>query len=171
MGEGRPRDRSARLFTARCSHIARPLPGQSQEVPIACGVLNDETAYARAPFGIWEEDGLLRLVLCNAAPIDVWAMKDILRAVHRFDPVGGAPVMVEQEELVRMTPEAKVFLARICHNDQRPVAFMAYDLPDRIQGEFFLRFHKPAFPFRVFAVQEDAQQWLARYSSGLRAVR
>lgn len=123
-----------------------------------------ESKDTAAQYIISEEDGVLLVRLGNVLPIDVWAMKDILRALHRLDPVGGAPVMVEQEELVRMTPEAKFFLARICTNDQRPVAFMAYDLPDRIQGEFFARFHKPVFPFRVFAVREEALHWFLNWS-------
>ena len=41
-------------------------------------------------------------------------MKDILRAVHRMDPIGGMPILVQQDELVRMSPEAKTFLARTC---------------------------------------------------------
>ena len=42
---------------------------------------------------------------------------------------------------------------------------MAYDLPDRIQGDFFLRFHKPKFPFRVFSVAEEAQLWFAKFTT------
>ena len=52
------------------------------------------------PFELWEEAGVLRLVLRSSALIDAWSMKDILRAVRRQDPVGGAPVMVEQQQLV-----------------------------------------------------------------------
>lgn len=116
-------------------------------------------------FHIEESEGVLVLLLGNSAPIDETIMKDILRAVHRMDPVGGLPILVQQDELVRMTPEAKTFLARTCDNRARPVAFMAYDLPDRIQGDFFLRFHKPKFPFRVFSVVDDAQQWFTQFTA------
>lgn len=116
------------------------------------------------PFELWEEAGVLRLVLRSSALIDAWSMKDILRAVRRQDPVGGAPVMVEQQQLVKMTPDAKLFLARVCTNDLRPVAYVAADLPERIQGEFFLRFHKPVFPFRVCDHPDEARQWFGTYS-------
>ncbi len=115
------------------------------------------------PFEMWDDHGTVRLVLRSTALIDAWVMKDILRALRRADPVGGAPVVVQQEQLVRMTPDAKVFLARVCTNDKRPVAYLAEDLPERIQGEFFLRFHKPVFPFRLFATLDEAQLWCASY--------
>lgn len=117
------------------------------------------------PFVLWEEEGILHLVLGNAEPIGPWAMKDLLRRMRHIDPIGGQPVLVEQQELMRMTPDARAFLVRVCQSDARPVAFVADDLPDRIQGEFFLRFHKPGFPFRVFAFREEAYRWFAQYSS------
>lgn len=122
-------------------------------------------------FRIKEDQGVLFLVLVNGALIDTWAMKDILRAVRRYDPIGGAPVMVEQEELVRMTPEAKLLLTRVCRSTARPVAFMAYDLPDRIQGDFFARFHRPGFPFRVFDVPLKALEWFSSFTSMVGAAR
>lgn len=109
--------------------------------------------------------GTMVLLLGNSEPIDEAAMKEILRAVRELDPAGVIPILVQQDELVRMSAEAKMFLARTCDNRHRPVAFIAYDLPDRIQGDFFLRFHKPKFPFRVFAMPEDALQWFARCTS------
>lgn len=124
-----------------------------------------------APFEVWEQDGVLHLLLGNAVPIDAWMMKEILRCLHQLDPIGGEPVMVQQREVARMTPDAKSFLVRVCRSELRPVAFIAPDLPDRIQGDFFARFHKPAFPFRVFAVPEHAFDWFARYANGLRVVR
>ncbi len=113
----------------------------------------------KQPFDMWEDHGAVRLVLRSTALIDACVMKDIMRALRRTDPLGGAPVVVQQEQFVRMTPDAKFFLARVCTNDKRPVAYLAEDLPERIQGEFFLRFHKPVFPFRLFNTLEEAQDW------------
>lgn len=118
----------------------------------------------RTPFEAWDEEGIIRLVLCSAAVIDLQAMRAALRQVSALDPYGGLPVLVEQEELVRMTPDARTFLARACRNDKRPVAFVAYDLPDRIQGEFFSRFYRPHFPFRVCASIDDAHRWFNVFS-------
>lgn len=115
------------------------------------------------PYRIREDQGILFLVLTNGSMIDTWAMKGILREMRDHDPVAASPVMVEQQELVRMTPEAKLLLVRVCRSIARPVAFIAYDLPDRIQGDFFARFHKPSFPFRVFDSPERALTWFASF--------
>ena len=94
-------------------------------------MVDQDPGFFNPHFHIEETEGVLVLLLGNSAPIDEPIMKDILRAVHRMDPVGGLPILVQQDELVRMTPEAKTFLARTCDNSTRPVASMAYDLPDR----------------------------------------
>jgi hypothetical protein len=140
-------------------------------VRIHFGVLEPNAHPISAPYELWEQDGLLHLVLGNALPIDAWMMKDILRSVNQLDPIGGEPIIVEQMELTRMTADAKTFLVRVCRSNLRPVAFMAYDLPERIQGEFFAQFHRPVFPFRVFAAREHAMAWFMRYATGLRVVR
>lgn len=111
-------------------------------------------------FEAWEEGEVLRLLLRNTTPIDNRIIKDILRAMDLLDPYGTRPVMVEQEDLMRMTSEARVLLVRACRHGHRPVAFVANDLPERIQGEFFARFHRPPFPFRVFGFREEAEHWL-----------
>ncbi|MBS1582328.1 MAG: hypothetical protein JST66_09035 [Bacteroidetes bacterium] len=131
-------------------------------------MLPETTVPPSGPFVIWEEAGVLHLVLGNAEPIGPWTMKDILRHMRAMDPIGGQPVLVEQQALVRMSPEARAFLTRVCQSDARPVAFVADDLPDRIQGEFFVRFHKPTFPFRVFAFREEAYRWFTQFTSAVR---
>lgn len=128
------------------------------------GVSTAHATPERQPFEVWEEDGVIRLVLCSSSIIDRWAMRQVLRRIQALDRIGGLPVLVEQEELVRMTPDARTFLSRACGNDKRPVAFVAYDLPDRIQGEFFARFYRPHFPFRVCASIDDAHRWFNVFS-------
>ncbi len=114
----------------------------------------------RTVFEAWEEGEMLRLVLRVRATIDQAVMKDILRCLDLLDPRGLRPVMVEMEDLVRMTSEARLLLVRACRNGHRPVAYMAHDLPERIQGEFFVRHHRPPFPFRVFSFREEAEHWI-----------
>ena len=111
-------------------------------------------------FEVWEEGEILRLLLRNKASIDMRVMKDILRSMDLLDPRGARPVLVEQEDLVRMSSEARILLVRACRHGHRPVGFLAHDLPERIQGEFFARFHRPPFPFRVFGFREEAEHWL-----------
>lgn len=111
-------------------------------------------------FEAWEEGEVLRLLLRNVTPIDNRVIKDIVRAMELLDPYGTRPVMVEQEDLMRMTAEARALLVRACRKGHRPVAFVAHDLPERIQGEFFVRHHRPPFPFRVFGFREEAEHWL-----------
>lgn len=138
--------------------------------PVAAGIactMPMESGPRLHPFEAWEEGEVLRLNLLNKASIDNWVIKDILRLLDLLDPYGLRPVLVEQEEMVRMTAEARLLLVRACRSGDRPVAFLAHDIPERIQAEFFARFHRPPFPFRVFGFREEAEHWLL----GQRAVK
>lgn len=154
------------LSTATCSHKVPEADVEPAGAGIAC-TMPMESGPRLHPFEAWEEGEVLRLTLLNKASIDNWVIKDILRLLDLLDPHGRRPVLVEQEDLVRMTPEARLLLVRACRSGDRPVAFLAHDIPERIQAEFFARFHRPAFPFRVFGFREEAEHWLL----GQRAVK
>ncbi len=112
------------------------------------------------PFEIWREEGLVRLVLSQGATIQVSEMKELLRLLDALDPGRTTPVLLEQDELAGISHEAGTFVLRACKGPGRCVAFMAHGLADRLQGNFFLRFQRPRFLFRVFGERAEAMRWL-----------
>lgn len=112
-----------------------------------------------SPFELWREEGIMHLVFSKGSNIGVREVKELVRLFNVMDPTGAFPVMVEQDEQVIIEAEARRMLQRTCRDRTRPVAFLAHDIADRIQGDFFLRFHKPVFPFRVFNIREEAERW------------
>jgi hypothetical protein len=125
------------------------------------------------PFEIWREDGTIRLLLTRSSRIDLPVMKEILRVVGAIDPSGRSPVLVEQEDRAVLEEGARGFLLRLHHRPGRPVAFVANDLADRVQGELLGRYYSDRFPFRTFAWKEEAVHWIHAWlrSPGLRVVR
>jgi len=69
------------------------------------------------------------------------------------------PVLYWQDELVQVDVRARDLLRRACRGQGRAVGFVVRDVADRVQGNFFQRFHRPRFPFRVCHDQEDALRW------------
>ncbi|MCB9169846.1 MAG: hypothetical protein H6594_05765 [Flavobacteriales bacterium] len=131
-----------------------------------------DTASSAYPFELWREDGVLRLLLTRHARIGPTEAKELVRLIAALDPLGEAPVLLELGELVQVGPVAKELLSRLHGEPRRAVALLALDTSDRLQGEFFRRFHRPLFPFRVFADPQEAHRWLAIWarSPGLRMV-
>ena len=122
---------------------------------------------AHAPYELWREDGLLRVELTAQARIDRSRMCELIRLAEAIDPDGMMPLLVLLSPQVRVSPEARTLLVRCSTRRGRAVAFIAADLSDRLQGEFFLRFHKPAFPFRVCQEVNEALAWIARWKPQL----
>lgn len=125
------------------------------------------------PFEIWREHGVIRLLLTHGSRIDVPMIKEIIRVMGALDPAGRSPVLLEQEERARMDDTARALLFRASQRPTRPVAFMANDLADRVQGELLTRYFNQRFPFRTFAWREDAMRWIEGWmkSPELRVVR
>ncbi|MEO8068802.1 MAG: hypothetical protein ABI599_13990 [Flavobacteriales bacterium] len=118
-------------------------------------------AVAPIPFEIWREDGVMRVVFCRFTCIGVDEMKEVIRMLGAVDDSGADPVVLELEEHVRVSADARVFLARCSSEAGRPVAFVAGDRSDREMGELFHRYLQPAFPFRTFGHVADAGDWAA----------
>ncbi|MBK9274283.1 MAG: hypothetical protein IPM49_07065 [Flavobacteriales bacterium] len=117
-----------------------------------------------APYELWREEGVLRVRLKARTRVDLREMRDLLRLAQAVDPGGRMPLVVELREQVRVAPEARTLLVRCSRLRGRPVAFLATDRSDRLQAEFFLRFNRPTFPFRVCTDLEDAADWVIRWA-------
>ncbi|MFZ1688678.1 MAG: hypothetical protein WAU70_14715 [Flavobacteriales bacterium] len=118
-------------------------------------------AVAPVPFEIWREDGLMRVLFCRFMRIGVSEMKEIIRVLGVIDDTGVEPVVLELEEHVRVSADARVFLSRCCSENGRPVAMVATDRDDREMGDLFHHYLQPAFPFRTFGHVLDAGDWAA----------
>lgn len=123
-----------------------------------------QTAIEVAPYELWREEGVLHVRLKARTGIDLHAMRDLLRLAQAMDPAGRTPLVVEVREQVRVMPEARTLLVRCSRRRGRPVAFLAAERSDRLQAEFFLRFNRPSFPFRVCHDLEDAADWVLRWT-------
>jgi hypothetical protein len=116
-------------------------------------------AMAPVPFEIWREDGVLRVLLGSFTCIGVNEAKEMVRVLGAVDASGLEPVVIDTEEHVRFTADARVFLSRCCPDVGRPVAFVGFDGTDRLVAERFAHFLQPAFPFKAFNYLGDALDW------------
>lgn len=76
--------------------------------------------------------------------------------------VGEAPhcVLAIAGERTQATEEARIYAASNVPVGRVAEAIIVRSLPVRILGNFYLRFHKPNVPTRMFDDHEDAIVWL-----------
>lgn len=115
------------------------------------------------PFELWREEGLLRVVFTRLSRIGTDEVKELVRSLGTLDNDGADPVLVEMEEHVRVSPDARVLLSRCGMGTGRPVAFVGNDRNDRDMAELFVHYLEPPFPFRSFGCLGDALDWSARW--------
>jgi hypothetical protein len=96
-------------------------------------------------------------------------LEDII--VHRriaHELTDGRPhaVLAIAGERTQATEEARRYAAGNVPEGRVAEAIIIGSLPVRIMGNFYLKFHKPEVPTRMFDDQEEALKWLrARLSS------
>lgn len=122
-------------------------------------MLEQERTTFEPPFELWREDGLLHLVMAKGARIQVRDMKEFIRLVGALDRSGRSPVLMEYAEHVVVEDRARALLRRVCGAQGHPVALFAMDPTSRNQAELFKHVERPAFPFRVFSLREEAFRW------------
>ncbi|MBK7553406.1 MAG: hypothetical protein IPI55_02065 [Flavobacteriales bacterium] len=59
------------------------------------------------PFEIWREEGVMRVVMGQFMRIGVSEVKEIIRVLGVIDDTGSDPVVLELEEHVRVSPDAR----------------------------------------------------------------
>lgn len=116
---------------------------------------------------------MIHIQFLRDARLDVPMVKELLRVLEAVDPTGRAPVLVEHENRVQLEPEAAALLRRSCERPSRPLAWMARDRAEVLEGEMHARQFHAHFPMRTFTWREEAMRWIKAWlrSPDLRVVR
>ena len=91
------------------------------------------------------------------------------RIAHEF--TNGRPhgVLAIAGERTNATEEARRYAAANVPEGRIAEAIIIGSLPVRIMGNFYLKFHKPEVPTRMFDDREEALKWLRARLSAHRA--
>ncbi|MFN7012979.1 MAG: hypothetical protein ACK4ON_01785 [Bacteroidia bacterium] len=74
------------------------------------------------------------------------------------------PVLILTDKFTLPSAEARKFIAQADSNPYaKAEAYVISDLPQKIVGNFFLKFDKPARPTKIFTKEEEAVEWLKQF--------
>lgn len=113
---------------------------------------------------VWVEDGIIRVIYLKNAEIDLAAKKDLHRKYIEFAEFKSIPMLLELEDNVTITKEARVFARKI--EPLQPFnscAVIVNSLAYQILANFYAKFYRPTKPFKVFTNKEEAFKWLAQF--------
>lgn len=113
---------------------------------------------------IWVEDGFLRVIYLQNTEVTTEIKKEHHRAYSELAHYSPIPLILEFEEGVSVSHEARRFSKKI--ENKLPFnacAVVVANLPHRILANFYYRFYGPKKPFRVFDTVEEAKEWLKQY--------
>lgn len=119
-----------------------------------------KTGYAK----VWVEEGIIRVVYLKNAEINLEAKKELHRQYLEFAQFKHMPMLLELEDNVTITKEARIFARKIEQIQPfNSCAVLVNSLGYRILANFYARFYRPAKPFKVFTDIVEAKKWLALY--------
>lgn len=109
---------------------------------------------------VYNGEGIIVVTIKDDIELTLQDIKDHREICRRM--VGEQPhcVLAIAGERTRATEEGRIYAASHIPAGRVAEAIIVHSLPVRILANFYLRFHKPGLPTRLFDNYEDAMSWL-----------
>lgn len=95
------------------------------------------------------------------------SVEDVKSIAQSCKSAGGGrvlPLLVKVDKYTLPSAEARRFIAQADSNPYvKAEAYVISDLPQKIVGNFFLKFDKPARPTKIFTKEDEAIEWLKQF--------
>jgi len=106
----------------------------------------------------------IKINVVGNVEISVEDVKSIASACQKIGGGKAYPLLIKVGKYTLPSAEARKFLAQAESNPYaKAEAYVISDLPQRIVGNFFLKFDKPARPTKIFTNEEEAMEWLKQF--------
>lgn len=111
-------------------------------------------------------DGIVYVVHDDGAEIDIERMKEMHVAYLRITNGKKMPFLFTTSGAFWISNEARSYARQI--ESQQPfsaIASLIDSLSMRLMAEFYGKFYKPEIPYKVFANETDALDWLQQFKT------
>jgi hypothetical protein len=116
-------------------------------------------------FYTWmESDGIARTVVKPDADIFLQDAKENTAVIETFYSGKKFPLIVDIRKIKSISPEAREhFTLKGRESVVKAYAMLLSSSSSRLIGNFFLSFHKPAVPVKLFGDEDEALTWLKNF--------
>lgn len=113
-------------------------------------------------------DGIARTQVKPGAEIFIQDAKENTAAIETFYSGKKFPLLVDIREIKSISPEAREhFTLKDRESVVKAFAMLLSSSLSRIIGNFFLSFHKPVVPVKLFDNEKKALAWLSGFTKEL----
>ena len=109
-------------------------------------------------------DGLVYVKIAGNEEIDVKNVVEIVSALETFWKGTKFPLLIVIGEYTLPTPEARAYIATPESDPYASAeAYVIQSFSQKLVGNVYLSFNKPARPTRLFNTEEKATEWLKTF--------
>ncbi|MDF2438102.1 MAG: hypothetical protein K0Q95_2478 [Bacteroidota bacterium] len=110
------------------------------------------------------EDGIARIRIKENIEVDVIHVREIVNALEILGNRKKFPLLILSSEYTLPTADARTYIASAASNPYASAeAYMIRSLPQKLVGNVYLSFNKPARPTRLFTEEAKAVEWLRTF--------
>ena len=109
----------------------------------------------------YDKDRIVRMKIFNDAEIELEDAIQNHEATCALTNGEKHLVLVDGRSNIGVSKEARAFAAQKRENDKRIAeAFIVTSTANKLVGNFYINFNKPAVPTKIFSSEEKALEWL-----------
>lgn len=106
---------------------------------------------------------IILLKIAEGVEVDIKAAYEMRAMLVEASSTPKYCVLLDGRNSFQITTEARAMLAdKEFGSNRLAIAFYITSLADRLIGNFFIKFHKPNTPTRIFTDQSEATDWLEK---------
>ncbi len=109
------------------------------------------------------KDGIVNTDILMNDTATLEQAKELLAAYIKVTNGVNTPHLFTVTKLAIMETEVMDFIANVANKHGKADAFVIHSLPQKILGNFFLKFKVPSIPTKFFSSEESAVKWLKQY--------
>jgi len=110
------------------------------------------------------EDGIVLVDIKANQEIDVKDVKDVVGALEQIGNGKKYPLLIITGEYTLPTAEARAYIATAESDPYASAeAYVVKSLSQKLVGNVYLSFNKPARPTHIFTSEEKAIEWLKQF--------
>lgn len=133
--------------------------------------VNSQTQIVRTQKAVisYNQKGLLKIVLSDYDEITIEDVKEQRKVAAELTANKPHVVLAIAGRRTSATKEAREYSSSHMPEGRMAEAILIKSLPVRLMGKFFINFHKPSVPTKLFENENEALEWLNQrlFESGI----
>ena len=123
----------------------------------------DTISFSRLSVSL-RSDGIAHVKVRGEEEIDVNKVVEVVSALEKFGKEQKFPLLIVVDKYTLPTSEARAYIATPESNPYACAeAYVIQSFPQKLVGNVYLSFNKPARPTRLFNSEEKALEWLKTF--------